>query len=333
MEKLLFHILIIFGFSSPAFGKVEISIPESRCETVDTLSFMNKEVKKLFSTPTEQGSLGWCYGLTAAELISAEIGMPVSAAHISALFNKKAESNFFIRTMKKFLNSSSSDVYESGEIDLAIKNVLQKKVCLEDDMPFIDNSSGGLPSAILGLDRARKAKLKGEEEYACHEIANSKALLNLEYSIKEIMEVLDQYSLNSGIEKLMDQHCGDQKIKVPIMKIKSIRVPRRGSNKELSAKLGKLFGKIEKKLVSGKPVGISYDAIKVSSYDSKHTGSVIGRKWFNGRCNFKIRNYWGDNCFEYNRKDISACKHNDSGAFWVTDQKFFEMVYKITLIE
>ncbi|MBG59306.1 MAG: hypothetical protein CMJ16_02505 [Peredibacter sp.] len=328
-------ILILFAasISFPAFGKVEIAIPESRCGTLDIVPNMNKELESFFSTPIDQGYLGWCYGLTAADLISAEIGRPLSAAHISALYNKTAEENFFVRSVRDFLKSSPTDLYENGEIKSAIENVSGKKVCLEDDMAYFNNSWRGLHSALLGLDRGRKAMLRGEEGLACREIANSKTLINLEGSIREIMEVLDHYKLNEGIAKLMAQQCGDKKISVPRMKVRNFRMPKRGTNEELSVKLEKLFGKIEKKLENNKPVGISYEAIQVSSYDTKHASSVIGRKWFNGRCNFKIRNYWGDNCFEYNRKEISACKNEDGGAFWVSDQKFFEMVYKVTLIE
>lgn len=328
-------ILILFAasISFPAFGKVEVAIPESRCGTLDIVPNMNKELESFFSTPIDQGNLGWCYGLTAADLMSAEIGRPLSAAHISALYNKTAEGNFFVRSIRDLLKSSPTDLYESGEIKSAIENVSGKKVCLEDDMAYFNNSWRGLHSALLGLDRGRKAMLRGKEGLACREIANSKTLINLEGSIREIMEVLDHYKLNEGIAKLMAQQCGDKKISVPRMKVRNFRMPKRGTNEELSVKLEKLFGKIEKKLENNKPVGIAYEAIQVSRYDTKHASSVIGRKWFNGRCNFKIRNYWGDNCFKYNRKEISACKHEDGGAFWVSDQKFFEMVYKVTLIE
>lgn len=102
---------------------------------------------------------------------------------------------------------------------------------------------------------------------------------------------------------------------------------------ELENGVNEYFDKIEERLLAGKPVGLNYHSSKVRiDGGGDHTSVLTGRRWRNGRCEFQVREAMGLGCKVHDKKVISDCDYLE-GSFWLTDQKFFDIIDEIFYIE
>lgn len=342
MQK-LFILLSLVSFQMLA-GEADIKIPRSLCEDVD-IRDQNPSLREFFSTPRSQDSIGWCYGFSAADLLSAELARPVSAAHTSALYNKDVQSNFFWRLAYKFAPGSFDEVYEGGFVKKALKSVRNnQRVCLEDDFPYDANMNGEFYYLVRNLE-SLKERIENEQvndENKCLAIRrfiNSEDNINL--NANELYAALMSENLNIVLEQIASSRCGENQISVPEMDFASKSMPslNRFSNESAEdatrrhvRSLTRFFGTIDEKLKSGKPLSVDYNVKHITHDDGLHASVLVARRWHNGRCEFKIRNSWGVGCSMYDRSEITECNSSE-GSYWVTDQKFYEMVNNITYID
>lgn len=341
-------LFITLLFSLPVFSSdISISIPRSQCTDLDVKDRMNGELRAQFSQPRNQDSIGWCYGFAAADLISAEIGEPVSAFHASALYNEKVEKSFLPRLGYKIRNlfrpDSFDNVYEGGFIKKAIQAVgINRKVCPEKDLPFDGDYSRSTQNLILQLETLKREAEESSVEASCQSIQsflNSQFLTNL--SATELHATLLSNNINLALTKIIDQHCGEKQLPVSSLKVITMGRPRlnvssnqsqQATMDRITKSIGKYFETINSHLDSGKPIGVDYNVRHVTGSSGLHASVLVGRRWRNGRCEYKIRNSWGKSCASYDTKKITQCDRKE-GAFWITDQKFYEMVSDITYIK
>lgn len=337
--------IFLSSLSFASFGKVEISIPKSLCENVDIRDEMSPEMKKHFTRPRSQDSIGWCYGFVAADLLSAEVGKPLSSTHISSIFNQNVEESFFLKANFDFNNLFSDkkfeSVYEGGWIDKAIKYAVQRdRVCTEDDLPF-DGQFG----SIQLLEEAKRQLEAKDENRACTSVSDYKSWANIDVELSRIFALLKKEELNVAMAKIAEEQCNKKMVPLPKLKVKTKRRPsmtqsKFGGSGRVSKRdrarsvkrIGDYFKVIDSKLSSGKPIGVNYNVEHITYQDGLHASVLTGRKWENGKCHFKIRNSWGKGCFSYARSKISSCD-SEEGSYWVTDQTFYEMVYEINYID
>lgn len=326
------------------FSKEKITIPKSMCENVD-MRDNNPQFADFFSSPRSQDSIGWCYGFSAADLLSAELGKPVSAAHASILYNKKVQGNFFWRLAYKFQSSEFDEVYEGGFAKKALKLMQKnKKVCLEEDLPFDENYSGELERLIKELESLKgylKSKIRTVKT-KCRKVSEFLSEnYGLNISVNELYSALVSENLNIVLDEIAKKQCAGKEVEVPKLKVRKRSMPRmsRFSNeshdeaqRRFVKRMTSFFNIIDNKLKDGKPVEVSYNVKHVTNFKGLHSSVVTGRRWHNGRCEFKVRNSWGRSCYSYDNSEISQCDREE-GAFWVADQKFYEMVNNITYID
>ncbi|PIK15201.1 hypothetical protein [Halobacteriovorax sp. JY17] len=323
----------------------DIKIPQAQCSDIDVRDKMNDEMQEHFSKPQNQDGVGWCYAFAAADLMTAEAKTPISSTHVSAIFNKKIDKNIFLKTGYKigqlFSDGAFDTAYEGGWIDRAVKNTSSEKfVCSEEDLPFDENRRGETAMIVKRLESIKSRLKEDNISNSCLEITLLRNDSFKNMNINEIYLILESDNINRAFSDLISQNCKKDLIKVEKYKVKSLSRPnysrrhRQSSSsakRDFTKKLGRHFDTIGKVLSSGKPMGVSYNVNNITSSSGGHASVLVGRRWKNGKCQFKIRNSWGKSCGGYDRTKIEECNYEE-GAYWVSDQKFYDMVSSIDYI-
>ncbi len=346
MKNYLAISTILFNLSLSSWG-VDLRIPKSECSDIDIRDKMKPEIKKHFSTPRNQDGIGWCYAFSAADLLTAEMGEPVSASHVSAIFNKEIDNSFFMKfgyNIGRLLTDSTFDEsYEGGWVDRALENAVDEKfVCSEKALPFDKNHYGETAEVIKRLEKIKESIDNDEisPRYSCVEIEvlKLKALSNIRVS--EIYSILEQDNMNTALAEILEKNCKDNLIKLKKFKVKSLHKPRlsrinrdrsRSEEKRAERRLKKYYGKVGEVLSAGKPLGISYDVSDIMDSSGGHASVLTARRWKDGKCQFKIRNSWGKGCRSYDMNKIEECNYGE-GSFWVDDKSFYNMVTDLDYI-
>jgi hypothetical protein len=300
------------------------NLTEEQCTPVD-IRDKNSQLKEFFSTPRDQDSIGWCYAFAAADLLSVEAGTPVSAAHTSAIYNKKIETRLWDSW---FHNVIFNDIYESGVVEEALNYAKNAKdICTEAGMPF--DAHPMFYYYILQLEEIKKYV---EETQSMNKFCNyiKDIFPYLPFSNVDFLKLYHAIindQLNKGLEELITNSCQDKKIQIPDFKVKKITKDFWFPDNE-NAKT-KYFNKIGKVLASGKPLAITYKVSGVTKYPGNHASVVMAREWINNQCQYKVRNSWGRSCAPY--KPGIQCVQEE-GSFWVNEDTFYEMVIDIDYI-
>lgn len=306
---------------------------------------MSPEMRKHFSVPRDQDGTGWCYAFTAADLISAEVGVPLSSTHTTTIFNRSIDDTAFLKLAYKigkvFMESDFESTYEGGWVDMALEKAMKnKEVCKESALPFDGKYWGTTSNMVQKLEEVKKhLSENADPDYVCSKLQKVISKNELNISLAEIQAILVKENMNTALDSIVSHHCQKEMVELPAMKFGSLRTPRlnrreRGRDIEkVGAKIQKYFEKIDSLLKNGKPIGISYNSTTVvPDQGGGHASVVVARRWRAGKCEFKIRNSWGRTCESYDENEISGCDYLE-GSYWVTDQKFYEMANKLNYID
>ena len=344
--SILFPLALISSF---AFAEVKIKLPESKCSTLDIRDKIPK-LREHFSKPRNQDSVGWCYGFAAADLLSVELGESVSATHASAVYNSHIERNTLYKLQENFWGVFSkkrqgafTEVREGGYIEEALKYIRKDgKICREDDFPFDGDYWSGIKGMITELENIKSQMSKKSfvsEEMVCQKISNLKSTYPLiDSDTGEIYATLLNSNINIALSELVKRQCENRLLDVgknfEVKSTNRLKLRKRASERDIERfknRTIKYFENIQSVLESGRPIGVSYNVKHITGSDGGHASVLTGMRFKDGVCQFKIRNSWGKGCYAYDPEKITGCDP-DEGSFWITDQKFYEMVYNITYI-
>jgi hypothetical protein len=296
------------------------------CSEVD-IRDIKPELKEMFSTPREQHNSNWCYAFTAADLISAEAGKQVSAAHAGAIYNKSMAINPILNLQARFSRAFSKnqykDIYEGGYTDRAIKAIVKEKtVCSENKMSFLKNFAFVEDLNDLQINLKAKSNPMTPEAGL---VKLSELLRGYNYPHSDPEATLTEVrtrNLNIVVEKIFRDNCSDlisasytvHKLDKPLESVSA------DSNGFLTKEY---FATIDKQLEIGKPIGLAYSTRFVrKEKGGSHASVITARRWNNGTCEYKIRNSWGKTC-EYYKKEIDCIE--DEGSFWVSESLLSQM--------
>lgn len=324
----------------------EYKVQQSDCSPTDVRDH-HPRLRELFSTPRDQDSIGWCYGFAAADLLSVEAGKPVSASHVSAIFNESVAKNFLWRIGyglgNLFMENSFETVYQGGYVDKAIKEAMKESsVCSEDDMPFFERFPDELYRLIHRIEEIKRSvrdkTISSEKACESLETVLGDTFFNSQAEKEKLLLSILENDLNVVLSDMMTEKCKNKTISLAKKKIKNYTKPNQRSSQtdrynsydkdnEVQEYLKTINGLLDK----GKPLGISYNVKHVTSYSGLHASVVTARRWnpTHGRCEYKIRNSWGTGCGSY--KSEIECDYHE-GSFWVSDEKFYEMADTLTAI-
>jgi hypothetical protein len=328
-----FCLLLIstYSFADHIPSLSEVDCAETDIRTTNPKIKKSTQLQKHFSGPRNQDSVGWCYAFTAADLITAEIGIPVSAIHTSAMYNKSIFNSDEERITKEMERAIAkgryTELYEGGwaqdAIDLVIK---QGWVCTEEGLPFDVQKPNLIDDLIKGLE-ALKVKARNEalsNELTCKELSNlldPYKLMSVE--VQDIAKTLTSQNLNITMEHFSRAACKEAIKTIPNLKVVKIERPTDGPE------ISNYFKRLNENLNKGKPIAIDYKLNQIVGQDGLHAGIITGRRWKDGACQYKIRNTWGQSCGSY-LKSIECIK--SEGSFWISHEEMFKSSLSIHYI-
>lgn len=333
-------ILFIFAFFAwslvPSFAGQEVSVAmtERGCSEIDIRDFQT-ELADHFSTPFDQGDLGWCYAFVASDLLSAAVGKPLSPIHIASLHNKKMRDNLFYRTgheIKDFFERATrekkNDFYTGGNVALAIRaSRKNQNVCVDEPFKFSKYK--------LAIQRLEEIKGFEREHWPLMAEFN---LGKIQFDFPNVS--LSPEELTKDINDILPQVIGQaclEKANIEEYKVWEMSKPRiEHGLRSMDAHVKRtkeFYGTLNEILSSGHPVGLYYHSASVKKKKGQfHVSAVVGRRWKNNSCQYKIRNSWGKSCGQYKTGAIVECD-KEEGSFWVTFEKLHDMAKKLVFIK
>ena len=368
-------IIVIFSFffvaESYALRPLPVTLPkekvsQSDCTNKDIVRdiFKNPDrsteskrtLSKLFSTPRNQGNVGWCYAFTAADMLSIEIGTPVSPMHMAALYNKQEYNDpsiisFLNRKATGLMREDEGELYEGGHIHDALEYSIENgRICTEAQMPFERPSrlkSGRLSPINSGMmitwlndirDDIENKVMSFEE--ACSKlegmfinpVMNLSSFINETITAETAAHILLSQNLNNSFEEFIEETCGDSQ--APIESSLSVH-----SHWNITISGRRTFlQKLNDLLNRGKPIGLEYREGHVLEHGNfnlaaNHASVLLARRWNNEKqvCEFKIRDSKGRNSCDIYKEGIDC--NDREGTFWISDEELVQMTQKFTWID
>lgn len=313
---------------------------EANCSNID-ITDSKPQLKEHFKNPRDQAAIGWCNGFTSADLLTWEIGTPVSATHVSLLFNRKkalhierAPTQEKLKLQKEYIDNFES-ILEGGAIHETINAVVSNRyVCTEKDLPYDYNGLDDTRQILKTIEKHHKLILEGKNiKKECPDPDHNHNFHGNRHSIDKAIERANNQNLNVTLANAISIACGGKSLRVPRLRPKVKEKPKNSSvryNTNSQSALRKYQNEIDNLLNKNKPVAISYENGFVQTIEGKHASIVTARRMKNGVCQYKVRNAFGKTCFAY--KPNVECVQNE-GAFWVDKKTFFEMQLGYTYIE
>ncbi len=319
-------------------------LTEEDCSAVD-IREKNPAISQFLSIPRNQGPFSWCYSFATADLLSVELGQPVSAFHVATIYNKSVANNFIPSLRLKINkiinkineteeNSGFEEVINEGYVDKAIQAVSNEEyVCSESEVSLNSENNKKIYSFILNLEKIKKDFIDNPEIMCEHVKESLVGTLFAKIDFVKITQSLLKNQLNQELESMISSSCNNTKMLTKKFNVVQLEKPVTlvgQSETSLNQQNKKYFDVIGEVLQSGKPLAIRYDEKWVfPDTHSTHVNVITGRRWQNNKCEFKFRNSWGKGCFA--SKEFECVE--DEGSFWVNDETFLKMVNGIIYIE
>ena len=333
-------LLLILLLMNTAWAR-NFKVSEKECAPTDIRDH-HPHLKEHFSNPQDQDSVGWCYGYTAADLLSVDTGEPVSAIHVSSIYNKNITKNPVMKLGynigRLFMKDAYKEVFEGGYISSALKDAMKsKEVCSDKNLPYYTLYSHEANALIRSIEAVKKSYKEASitEANACEMIENRLgfSMLGVYADKDKVIASLLNDNLNTALENLVRENCKGRMITLKEKSVRELSKPRESTERNIGlsyeARVKDYLKEVNHILTSGKPLGISYNVKHIAKKSGLHASTVIARRWNNGRCEYKIRNSWGSSCAAY-KKEIQC--ESSEGTFWVNDETFFKMANGLTFI-
>ncbi len=320
MKISLFLLILIFCQSAFSFGNENTfkrRTSEKNCSTVDLRGPDLGPVRN-------QDTVGWCFGFTAADLVSYRIKKRVSAIDVSITFYNK---------MKEMPRDAILSQTGGGQSMSALESSIQDGFCAESDLPSEDyvfpkncGQAGGqqIADIIKSIEKMHDAHEKVTT--TCQLGGIPSVFKNL--SADEIQKVLNAPKLSAFqmILELQNQNCKNR-IK-PDKKLRMRGGLRDGYDTLLD---------IDAQLNKSNPVSYNYDANFLlppseRSGIANHYSSIVGRRFDKktNSCQYLIRNSWGRSCNIYPPPLDSQC---EEGNIWVDEETIGKSVIGIHYLD
>lgn len=278
---------------------------------------MNLKYPLSVEKPKNQDTIGWCYAYTASDLIAHAIGKNPSAVYIAMLENNRFWNRVFGET-------------EGGHIETALGEMIEKGICLEEDMPSTDYQFSQ-EGKDLGQVFNRVLELRRDyirRSFNTQLIMNNLCSENLDLfrdlhqvfpglNMAELGSILTKGSATGAFKRIVNKSCKISRDD----DLKSLKV-------QTEEKTEKIFSTIDEQLNKGNILGIGYKSAiltnsqansQANSRVADHASSIVGRR-FNPKtntCEYLVRNSEGKACATYS-KDYEC----NNGHIWIGEEFF-----------
>ncbi len=268
----------------------------------------------------DQGKTGWCFNYAAADLLDFHIGKRISVTDLGIQNHEKSFSGR--TTLDRFAKPDQKIGY-GGKIAASLKHVRRGHVCLEEDLSserfekISETVSRGKPvrtSAQLDIEATNLEILKIKKTLD----SNGKPQSWIAFPGTDrasFYEIVQNHRADEIWENLIQVSCGDRREATGHYKI----------NTRMN---------IDQALEQGKIAGIEYDASFLKTRNSQlyapHASTIVGRRTNprTGKCEFLLRNTWGEDCKGY-RRDIDC----ELGHLWVDREELDDALSGTVVLE
>ncbi len=316
---------------------------EQKCTSVD--------YEKELGPVRNQRKYGNCYAHTDADLISHALGVK-PPAQVSAL---DVTTNYY--------NFNISQINELSPFEKQFLLNKQSQTTLEEHSKNNESSTEAIDQ-LAGGDAVKSTLIMNTRKYLC--AAEGTDDLDFEEEVQKLQNVITTQREKGNTD--CPQQGEFKVIKTSAHVINDIvaeRISRNCKkipfNNSLVAKSYKgtpqqLIEHMNRQLDLGNIVGISYYPAFMRKKDdgdhARHASSIIGRKYENGKCWYKLRNSWGPTCdaiksketrcgssmrsrdvtcTNYDYTDQIKCVHG--GAIWINQDSLAPALIKLAIVE
>lgn len=286
---------------------------ESSCPTID--------LRSRLGAIRNQQDLRWCYGYTAADLVTyqlqknnqqmfipdAGIDQQVSAFQMVAEYQSGRAGQSLVSSQRTggFTADTLQQVFSSA------------RICTEAQIRSVGGSRSAFLQSLKDMAKQRFSGVEIEPGKKSAELAR----INTE---REVVE--------EELNRICTTPLHD------LLKVDSLRDNNRTSPKDPSSIPKQEFGdKIRRALAEGDIIGVDYFASflvangsDASADHSRHASSIVGQRFMNGKCHYMLRNSWGPNCNLYVEPYKSQCRN---GVIYVEEEQFLSTVYGTSRVQ
>lgn len=288
------------------------------CETKDIRDHLPKRVADYFRRPQRKGGMGWCYAYTAADLLSARLGLPVSPPDVALTYHR------FAPYQEARVPDSGPRGYregtEGGYISESITTArdTRRGVCPESVLPMDslrgDHDPERFVKALKQLQNFRDRFRRDKREVA-NFLQNYDCELRIQdqlphVNINDVLDIVERSAGKTVVEiagALADKNCAGKRIRVP----KDVRPVLIFNDPKF-----RIAHFIDRALEKNAPVTLSlpYGALSGDLSDKTlHAVTVLGRKVVDGKCHYLIRNNAADSgCGHYAENLRASCTPDDT---------------------
>ncbi len=283
--------------------------------------------RSLLGPIRNQSGTGWCFAFTAADMLTQKLGSRVSAAAIASLYYAQKENlngrqgplpwsdlkgGYLINAISDAETAGticSEAEFHSDQLDDEFFRLHPQKVTASS---LNQQASAKLSVVLNKLD---SYELSGRDPAISCDMTMSAQLMFPGLDIPTVLAILRRAKDSQEAIFWMKKMSCKNPVSIP----KNLPHPI----EEVASKPGhgrQLLTTIDAKLESGQIVGLTYSlpALLTSSASEEmkaqtvHSSSIIQRKFFDGQCQYLIRDSLGKRCEGYRKCD------SDPGNFWIT---------------
>ena len=291
---------------------VSAASAQTSCTPIDLRSPTLGKVK-------QQGSLGWCFAYSTSDLLTHRLKVPVSALNLGINFYDKMPE----------MPRGDSLTRAAGGSDMGAMTYAKGVYCKEEALPSSEVviskecQTGYLFSASNVLAEIEKILDKNKISLSKCDYQHIQTIFK-KLSITEIDSI--NQSPRSTLEKfsrLRALNCKDSNV------ISEKKLAMR-SGMESGAKVLK---EIDQQLEKNNLISLNYDADFLVQKSNKaevynHYSTIVGRREnvVSGRCQYLIRNSWGEDCTVYPSPYDVMC---EAGNIWVDSDVLLSSIISI----
>ncbi|WP_413291270.1 hypothetical protein [Bdellovibrio sp. HCB337] len=264
-----------------------------------------------------QGTDGWCYAFTVANMVSYRIDQQVSAAGVAFAY---ADNEFY--DLFRMVGVTQDLITNIGFTTFSFRAAKAKGFCLEKDLPSEGFKGIYTNVPLAALDRLGKKALRSEiarEEF----ITKARALFpNL--SKEQFIETLKKSNRATYLTSLVNKNCSNR--------IRTDDLEMTFFTKTNTKKFGH---KIDELLSKKTPVEIGYNAdFFVDAYSptgtAYHSSLLVGRRMNTktGQCEYLLKNSYGKE-WRPESPEFEA----DGGHAWIPKSRMIEATRNASYIK
>ena len=308
------------GIRAEAKYRLKIKESSAQYRKNDSTKCTNVDLRSKLPPVRNQDSLGWCYAFAAADFLAFNSGFEISAIDLATRYT--AYKKPLVDRNAKY--SETSDQIMGGNSDVLIGHALNFGVCKEKDSPseyFAENVD--TKKYLRNIEKKSTLLKEQSNSDFIRKCSEDKTL-----PFDEIRNVLKSTEPQNIIYSLNEQRCKNKKVMLNYSDYS--RVHKGASSKY---KKEDLISSIDQQLDRKQPSLVAYDTgfLYQNRQFSPHAVLAVGRR-FNSdskKCEFLIRNSWGESCSVYQGKYAKA-SHCDKGHLWVPREELHQNIIEVT---